>query len=1248
MLALLTALVGPQFVDWNAFRSSFEEQAEAILGHPVEVAGSADAQLLPVPSLTFTDVRVGGDGDEPLMTVGRFAVRVELFPLMSGEIRVLDMTLDEPVVNARLTEDGDFAWLSTDVGRSVDPKKVVLEKVEIRGGRVVVSDERRGDVYVVSGIDAHVDARSLAGPYKVDGTAMFGDVPARIQAATGEPDAEGRLRVTAEMLPVNRPLSIAVDGIVAGKDGRPTYAGTLALRRVVPAQGAGDGEPPAPMHVSAKFELDPLRLLLKEGEFRYGPEDRPIVVTGAANVTFADEPFFDAVLSSRQVDIDRALGGGAQAPVAAQDAIAALGATLAALPKPPLPGRLGFDSPGFVVGGNVIQEVRFDVETAENGWSIEQFDARLPGRSSFAAAGDIDLSGAAPRFTGTVTLRSEQPSTLIGWWQPDAGSGRIDAFSASAWLDVGASGALLRDIDATAGETRLRGQVRWRPPAAAGEKREIAVDLGADVLNYDAVRAIAGIVAGRDPAATLKESRIALKLGAARLDVGALAVGGVDVDAVLDGGSMQIERLRLADVGGAALSASGRIADLATAPDGDIEARLTGDRLGGVATLLRAVLPDSPAADFFATAAPVLAPVDVSGSIRARARGGATALDMRIDGTAGATRVTADVGFDGRVDDWRAARLNVSAAIEGPNGARMMRQLGFDVADDGSAGAGSARLTFEGEPQDGLDLDLSARLGATAASATGRLALPEAGPSGRLALSFESDDAGPILALAGPRFASLTRSLPANLTATVELDGSRLAATGIDGRVVGTTTAGALTLDRAPARPVVTGELDLGALSLEGLLELSLGSGVLEPPVEAGESWSEIPFGAGLLEGIDGDIALRSAALEIADGLTLDGATLRLRNAASGFALDDIAGGWRGGRAGGSIGIARGADGTVRLKGTGSLAGAALDEIVWRRGGRAVATGALDLSFEAEGSGRTLAGVVSGLGGGGTFRVGDGVLRSFNPAAFSQVIRAADAGLELTDAEIAAAFAARVDAGDLAFQSIDGAFTIAGGTLRAPRISVAARGAATVGAASIDLAAARLTSDWSFAVDPGADAVSGAQAQVGILFDGPLAEPERRIDVTAFTAFLTLRAFEREVARVEEMQADILEREWFSRQLKRISQDAELARLDAEAAARRAEEEAAARAAAEQAAQERAAEEERARREAEAARQRDSAVPADPALDRQQFADEIRRRLGAPRVGDPNLPGVNVPAPPAGIGLAPLPAPTNVGPPPGG
>ena len=74
--------MAPYFIDWMNYRSDFEAAASKLLGRNVTVEGKASARLLPFPSVTFENIRVGDDPLEPDMTIGEFAMDAELSPFL--------------------------------------------------------------------------------------------------------------------------------------------------------------------------------------------------------------------------------------------------------------------------------------------------------------------------------------------------------------------------------------------------------------------------------------------------------------------------------------------------------------------------------------------------------------------------------------------------------------------------------------------------------------------------------------------------------------------------------------------------------------------------------------------------------------------------------------------------------------------------------------------------------------------------------------------------------------------------------------------------------------------------------------------------------------------------------------------------------------------------------------------------------------------------------------------------------------
>ena len=94
IIALIAALVGPYFIDWDQFRPQFEAQATQIIGAPVRVSGKLDARLLPSPSLRLRSVVVGGANDLGKVRADKLDVEFSLGSLMRGEWRATELTID--------------------------------------------------------------------------------------------------------------------------------------------------------------------------------------------------------------------------------------------------------------------------------------------------------------------------------------------------------------------------------------------------------------------------------------------------------------------------------------------------------------------------------------------------------------------------------------------------------------------------------------------------------------------------------------------------------------------------------------------------------------------------------------------------------------------------------------------------------------------------------------------------------------------------------------------------------------------------------------------------------------------------------------------------------------------------------------------------------------------------------------------------------------------------------------------------
>ena len=144
IIALIAALVGPYYIDWNQFRPQFEAEATRIVGAPVRVAGKLDARLLPAPSLQLRSVTVGGANDLGKVRADKLDVEFSLGSLMRGKWRATELTINGMALDLGLDARGRIDWPASTgtfnfgqlaIDRLNLTGRVALEDIEDLGGK---------------------------------------------------------------------------------------------------------------------------------------------------------------------------------------------------------------------------------------------------------------------------------------------------------------------------------------------------------------------------------------------------------------------------------------------------------------------------------------------------------------------------------------------------------------------------------------------------------------------------------------------------------------------------------------------------------------------------------------------------------------------------------------------------------------------------------------------------------------------------------------------------------------------------------------------------------------------------------------------------------------------------------------------------------------------------------------------------------------------------------------------------------
>jgi uncharacterized protein involved in outer membrane biogenesis len=1152
VVVLFAALIAPFFINWDSYKANFEQEATHLLGHPVHVGGAAHVRILPSPSVTFTDLEVSDPGQDPIVTVETFSATIELMPLLQGEVRVTSMKLERPHLRISADDLAAVDWLKPPGERKGD--KVVLGDVQISDGTLNYTDVETGVALAFGGVNASVAADSLAGPWRVDGTYLEGERTVPFRFATGRQLEDGTIRLQSNLSPPPLPISLSADGVLSNREGQGlSYAGTYTVAEV-----AGDKTVPTGWRSQGTFALSRGRIAIDKAVLSRGAVDRPTSVAGSLALAFGKSPSFSASAEARQLDLDRAFGGGPDQPLNLAERAQGFLDQIAALPLPTIPGRIAFNVPGVVVGGSVVQNVAFTAESATDGWKISDLSAQLPGQALVQADGVLSTRRAVS-FAGHARFAVAQPLTFAAWWR---GSGQVTATRLPPAFDISAdatlaSGRIILDkIDATIGSAAVSGRVNWGTVKGG---RLLATDLKTGRVDFADVKALADLVANRDlgDVSSLADS-FQIRLSADSIGLSDVVLGNVAVDASYADDTLNVVQLAVGDIGGASLRVtSGRIDELTTNPRGHLDARLEADTPEGLTLIVQRLLPDSASDAWLQRALPSLAPAVINAHITAPPRNGA-GFQLSLDGVAGSTSLNATVQSAVNlkaIATWRTTPSVFSLTLDTPDSAALAAQLGLAAATLKDDPGAHILAKGNGVPKEGLDSVFDVEFAGLKVNATGKLTLGDAQPMFNGTFSASTDELAPVVASAGLTIPLAAEGTPVSLSGGVRVAGGQANFDWKDGTVAGHTVSGNVAAGRAADQSWrVDGALDVDEVDLGWLASLSLGFAP-EMTGNAKAPWSKANFAPPTYGAVSGKIGVATRHFTIGDLDVTDG-KLALTLQPNRIDVDLSAATLAGGAASGGASI-QNVDGNATLTGQFNLTGARLADLSWQAGGQPALTGGIDLSANFEATGRTPAAIVSSITGSGVVSVHDGVAHNFNAETVQSIVRLSDLGEPFSDAALADAVADRIDRAPLAFGETGGAFTIAGGTVRANGLSARAPDLSATGGGAIDLAALTLTSDWTMTFTSQDPVAGGGDAKIGLAFRGPLAAPVRTIDVLPLNSYLSTRQAARMLDVIATEEADHIERDRLQQQIDKIRDDAarvEKARRDAiENARRRAE-----------------------------------------------------------------------------------------------
>ena len=587
VLVLCAALVGPYFIDWTGYRAEFEREASAILGRKVTVQGDATARLLPFPSVTFSNVAVaGGPEGQPAMTVETFSMDAELAPFLRGEVLIFDMRLVRPKATIDIANDGTVDWAMRP-SSPFDLNQISIEKLTVTEGQIELRHAAGGRSHLMSEINSTISAKSLAGPWRMDGTLRLDGLRTAIAASTGKAEGSGQMRLRLKADPDAYPLVIETDGNAGIVNGAAVYSGQFKISGAdknsadkTSAELRGtDGEtvkvsagkPDPGFRLNGKFSLDHQKLGVDEFRFETGPLDNPYTADGKASVDLGLKPSFAIEASGAQVQFDEAVGAEAGAGLTLDQRIAGLEQALLDLPKPTIPGTVEVKLPAVVAGDTTVRDVHLSAEPTDGGWSVKSLAATLPGRTTLEANGMLSVEDHFG-FTGSLLLAVAQPSGFAAWLSKDVDEAirRLPAAGFKAKVDLSEKRQAFSDLELILGKAKFSGRIDSSQPDDA--KPSVLMRLEGGELDVDGLAAFASIFVSDKGANRFSDRDLDFQIKAGPVSAGGLTADTVDTALRLRDGLLEIDRLSVGGLAGASISATGRVKDFPASPTGKLDA----------------------------------------------------------------------------------------------------------------------------------------------------------------------------------------------------------------------------------------------------------------------------------------------------------------------------------------------------------------------------------------------------------------------------------------------------------------------------------------------------------------------------------------------------------------------------------------------------------------------------------------------------------------------------------------------------
>ncbi len=1130
-------LIGPSFVDWNAYKPEITAAVEEKTGRQLSIDGEIDLQILPAPRLSVATVRLSnreGGTDADMVKLDSLQVHVALGSLLGGSVQISSVTLIRPEISLERFADGSANWefpalagapastngpsASASGGGSGPRDEGVdlrLDGAEIIDGSVIFRDAGRGETHRIGDLDARIAASSLNGPFSIVGGATYQGLKADLEVNLGRLDTGRATALTLSMRLPDAGGEFRFDGTV-DRDAGPSVVGKMEakaadLRQTAVALGSAltvpTVLPPAfakPLEVTAAISGDPTRLAVSDLVIGLGDARLQGEIAG----DFKDRPSIEARIALGRLDLEKfGLVPGTSGPETAP-------APPASNPETKKPAaftlptgvrvKLALSADAIDHGGKTVRQIRLDGGLDQGVIAIDVLTAQLPGGTNATVTGKVYADAGIPRFIGRADIVSDNLRAALNWLDVP-----LDNVAADR-LRKGVFGA---DIDASTKQVEL---TNWRVDVdntriggglslLLRERPAFGLSLEIDQINLDAYlpaeNAPGGEAPKTAPAAqptgdTDRATRMLASFDAnlvirvKEAQYRNTVVRGAALDATVQSGAIVIRDLSVKDVGGAALKVKGKLAGTVAEPSTDLDVSVSAASAAKLARLVGLEVTET-----------------------AQKLGG---FEFRSKVLGSPESLTLDAGLD--IADGRVEAKGVVRPLASPVGLDLALKLAhprteallarFAANPPGrelKLGAGTLAASILTSADDSMKVDATVNLAASNITLKGMVKAFSTVPEIQARVAVDHPDIVNLIRLGVPDFNPARRDMgPLNAGFDVIGGASALRIDALSLKAGAATFAGSGSAVLDGPRPKVAVSLQTDRFDVDPWLPAEAakpqGAGVAVPVRSAGREWSRERIDLTAMEVVDADLDLRAGIVNYG-AYAVDGFALKAALAAGRLTVSEFGGGLFGGR------IA----GTGRLDGTGVPAGdlaLKIDNADIRKAALAISSkgqvsGILNYDTELSTRGVSEYDMVAALSGKGKIRVHDGAVEGIDLPAVSDQLKQLDGALDFLKLAQRA-----MNGGVTPIDEITGTYTITDGVLRSDDIALTSKAATGKTTAVVNLPTQEIDANSRFWL-----AEHPNSPPIGVRHVGPLANPRTVLDIEKLQAYVLQRVVQRGVLR---------------------------------------------------------------------------------------------------------------------------------------